>query len=170
MLRPDFVQFNNVSFGYDCAEPLIKDFSESFAPGWTGVVGENGSGKTTILRLAAGELQVQSGSIQSVAPALYCPQRTDEVPENLEELLCAPDKFACKRRGKLELEWDWAQRWNTLSHGERKRSQIAAALWQEPAFLNETAYPAREIIYRRINQCDDKDFLSSFDFSFCNQI
>jgi len=30
---------------------------------------------------------------------------------------------------------DWIDRWDTLSHGERKRAQIAVALWQNPQVL-----------------------------------
>ena len=38
-------------------------------------------------------------------------------------------------RGKLFIGDDWAERWATLSHGERKRAQIAVALWQQPEVL-----------------------------------
>ncbi len=34
--------------------------------------------------------------------------------------------------GKLQVEENWATRWPTLSHGERKRAQIGVALWQRP--------------------------------------
>ncbi len=30
---------------------------------------------------------------------------------------------------------DWAERWPSLSHGERKRAQIAVALWRRPALF-----------------------------------
>ena len=30
---------------------------------------------------------------------------------------------------------DWRRRWESLSHGERKRSQIAVALWRAPRIL-----------------------------------
>jgi ATPase subunit of ABC transporter with duplicated ATPase domains len=33
------------------------------------------------------------------------------------------------------LDPDWTDRWETLSHGERKRAQIGLALWQEPAVM-----------------------------------
>jgi len=38
-------------------------------------------------------------------------------------------------RGRLGIELSWMARWSTLSHGERKRAQIATALWQDPAVL-----------------------------------
>ena len=43
-----------------------------------GLVGRNGHGKTTLLRLAIGELQPEQGSVQRNGDAVYCPQRTDE--------------------------------------------------------------------------------------------
>ena len=38
-------------------------------------------------------------------------------------------------KGRLGVGDDWAKRWETLSHGERKRAQIAVALWPEPQVL-----------------------------------
>ena len=38
-------------------------------------------------------------------------------------------------RALLGVEPEWAERWDTLSHGERKRAQIAAALWRRPDVL-----------------------------------
>ena len=35
----------------------------------------------------------------------------------------------------LGVEPDWVHRWSSLSHGERKRLQVAAALWLEPDLL-----------------------------------
>jgi len=39
-------------------------------------------------------------------------------------------------KSQLGIEDDWFEpgRWLTLSHGERKRVQIAVALWLEPGF------------------------------------
>jgi ATPase subunit of ABC transporter with duplicated ATPase domains len=53
----------------------------------------------------------------------------------LQGLLDADDGSAWELKGRLGLEWDWFQRWQTLSHGERKRDQIASALWLEPQVL-----------------------------------
>ena len=42
---------------------------------------------------------------------------------------------ALELRGRLGLEEDWIGRWDSLSHGERKRAQIAVALWRRPSVL-----------------------------------
>ena len=54
------ILFQNVSFTYDKAtQPLIHDLSVNFTRGWTGIVGANGLGKSTILKLATGGLEPQ---------------------------------------------------------------------------------------------------------------
>ena len=45
------------------------------------------------------------------------------------------DGAAWQLKGRLALEADWLERWESLSHGERKRAQIAVALWLEPPVL-----------------------------------
>jgi len=131
------VIFREVTFGYDGApEPLFVRLNAHFPAGWTGVVGANGAGKTTLLRLAAGELAPVQGQVQR-APGLVvsCPQRTDDPPPDLADLLAAVDAEACRLRGILGIGGDWPARWPTLSHGERKRAQIALALWRRPQVL-----------------------------------
>ncbi len=130
------LSFKGVSFEYQrSSNPLLRDLTVHFPTGWTGVVGANGAGKTTILKLACGKLISQEGHIQIPGEAIYCPQRTDDVPERLARYLKANDKKAFKLRGQLGIENDWIDRWDSLSHGERKRAQIALALWMMPAVL-----------------------------------
>ncbi|MEN9840750.1 MAG: hypothetical protein RL376_550 [Verrucomicrobiota bacterium] len=113
--------------------PLFTDLTVQFPNGWTGIVGPNGAGKTTLLKILAGELAPQSGTVQRQGLALYVAQRTDHAPEFLEDFIWAPDAATLKAR--LRVDEDWPERWSTLSHGERKRAQIAVALWREPAVL-----------------------------------
>jgi ATP-binding cassette subfamily F protein 3 len=54
----------NISFGYDAKNPLIRDFEISISAGERiCVVGPNGKGKSTLLKLLAGRLQPQAGEI-----------------------------------------------------------------------------------------------------------
>ena len=131
-----FVTFEKVSYRYESmAGPLLHNISASFPPGWTGVVGANGTGKTTLLKLASGLLEPEEGHVRRAGEALYCPQRTDEVPLLLEALTLAKDRHASEVIGRLGIESAWVRRWKSLSHGERKRAQIAVALWQQPEVL-----------------------------------
>ncbi len=125
--------FHHITFTHDGATlPLFEDVTAHFDTGWTGIVGANGAGKTTMLHLAAGHFEAQQGSVLRPAHIVLCPQRTDDAPESLQAFLHAMDAEACTLRGRLLIEEDWASRWPTLSHGERKRAQLAVALWQQP--------------------------------------
>ena len=132
-----FLKFSKISFAYDgMVGNLLEDVEALFPEGrWTGVVGANGCGKTTLLRLAAGELEPSSGTIGSLGRACYVVQRTDFPPDDLDDFLDARDAIAVAWRARLGVDSSWAGRWDTLSHGERKRAQIAAALWREPGVL-----------------------------------
>ncbi|MBN2593133.1 MAG: ABC-F family ATP-binding cassette domain-containing protein, partial [Sedimentisphaerales bacterium] len=103
--------------------------------GWSGVVGPNGAGKTTLLKLATGLLKPNTGSITTRQNSVYCPQRTDDIPEKLNELISGDTKSAHIIKSRLGVCDDWDRRWATLSHGERKRAQIAVALWLRPDVL-----------------------------------
>lgn len=130
------LQFQGVTFGYEsCIDPVVKDLTVQFAAGWCGIIGANGSGKTTLLRLACGQLKPLAGAVFGNRSVVYCPQRTDEPPDSLDDLLRSSSPTACSLRGRLQIEAGWAQRWDTLSHGERKRAQIATALWLAPDVL-----------------------------------
>ena len=132
-----FLQFDRVTFAYPgMAEPLLADVTAHFPEGtWTGIVGANGAGKTTLLKLAAGELAPSGGSIRQIGAAQYAVQRTDAPPEEWDEFMDAWDPVAMDVRRQLGVSPDWAGRWDTLSHGERKRVQIAIALWHQPDVL-----------------------------------
>ncbi|WGZ94468.1 MAG: ABC-F family ATPase [Candidatus Thiothrix putei] len=60
------VEVNNLTFGYDGMDkPLINNFSFAIEAGEkVGIIGENGVGKTTLLKLLEGKLQPQKGSIK----------------------------------------------------------------------------------------------------------
>ncbi len=131
-----FLIFSHISFRYPgAAEDLFQNLTVHFAAGWSGIVGANGCGKTTMLRLATGLLQADSGQLRFPLSRLYCPQRTDDPGAETETFMADRGPEASRLRRILELEADWLERWPTLSHGERKRLQIASALWRNPDLL-----------------------------------
>ncbi|MFT5086996.1 MAG: macrolide transport system ATP-binding/permease protein [Planctomycetota bacterium] len=130
------VIFHDVDFSYESMSTVLLEHIDFHLPsGWTGMVGPNGAGKTTLLKLAIGDYIPKAGRIEHPEGVVYCAQRTDAPPPALQGLLDADDGSAWELKGRLGLEWDWFQRWQTLSHGERKRAQIASALWLEPQVL-----------------------------------
>ncbi len=132
-----FLQFDNVDFSYPgMAGCLLSGVTAHFPEGtWTGIVGANGAGKTTILKLASGELQPSSGIIRGIGSSHYAVQRTDSPPPEWDDFMNSWDALAMDVRQRLGVGADWVDRWETLSHGERKRSQIAVALWHRPDVL-----------------------------------
>ncbi|MFZ4620839.1 MAG: ribosomal protection-like ABC-F family protein [Bacteroidota bacterium] len=74
------ISFNNISFQHgSSSEQLFYDISFHLHTEWrTAVVGRNGRGKSTLLQLISGELQPNSGTIESmVRTALFNEQVTD---------------------------------------------------------------------------------------------
>ncbi len=70
LMSSSFLRFQDVSFTYQTViEPLFEDVSIHAAPGWSGIIGPNGTGKTTFLKLATGLLEPDEGHIN--APPLW---------------------------------------------------------------------------------------------------
>ena len=178
MSQRRFLKFEHVSFAYPgMASPLLADVDAYFPEGeWTGVVGANGCGKTTILRLAAGELDPTAGHIASFGRASYVVQRTDSPPGDLEPFIYAGDPLAHSLRHRLGIGADWHLRWDTLSHGERKRAQIAAALWTEPDILaldeptNHLDAAAKALLIESLHGFSGAGFIVSHDRDFLDAL
>jgi ATPase subunit of ABC transporter with duplicated ATPase domains len=167
--------FQSVEFAHPgMTEPLFSDLTVQFPPGWTGVVGPNGAGKTTLLRVATGRLEAQGGTVHGQGGALYVAQRTDEVPEFFEDFIWAPDAAPLKAR--LRVGDDWPERWETLSHGERKRAQIGVALWREPAVLaldepsNHIDADARRLLVEALRSFSGVGLLVSHDRTLLDEL
>ncbi|MDR0730895.1 MAG: ATP-binding cassette domain-containing protein [Treponema sp.] len=129
------VRFNSVYFSYPSSvEPVLRELNLEFHEGWTGITGDNGAGKSTFLMLAAGILEAQAGTIEG-AGGIYCPQRTDELPEFWEDFFRDSGNEGARLMSRLGIGADWPYRWESLSHGERKRLQLGLALWRQPPLL-----------------------------------
>jgi ATPase subunit of ABC transporter with duplicated ATPase domains len=132
------LQMHGVGVAWSASVPILEEVSLVLDRGVYGLVGANGAGKTTLLTLLAGRGRPHEGSV-AVRPrealVAYCPQRVDEVTADVRALAERDDADALGLRGRLALSPEQLPRWETLSPGERKRWQIAAALAQEPDVL-----------------------------------
>lgn len=127
---------NKVSFKYpDSQSHVFIDLSALFSKGWTGVIGANGSGKSTLLKIIANKLHPTNGSVSIKGMVYYLDQRTDHLPLDYETLLNSYDKKSFQLLDSLQIDQSWFSRWESLSHGERKRCQIAVALFHDTDIL-----------------------------------
>ena len=130
------LNLSNIEFTYPAAaEPALRGVTATFPQGWTGIVGDNGGGKTTLVLVACGVLQPDGGTVAPQLVSLYCAQDATEPPANLESFANAYDSAAMRLRRDLGIEDDWLSRYETLSGGQQKRLQVACALWAAPDVL-----------------------------------
>lgn len=117
------------------ASPAIEDVSATFPTGWTGIIGDNGCGKSTLARIAARAITPDSGTVSPNLFASYCEQDSTQEPDKLFDLASDWGKEAQRARALLRIEDDWFWRYDTLSGGQQKRIQIACALYAQPDVL-----------------------------------
>jgi len=115
--------------------PIFENLNLEFEQGWCCIVGANGSGKSTLLKLISKEMKHDEGSIKGNDLVHYCTQSTEEIPKSLEEFMMTYTSKAFKIRDMLNINDEWLYQWDTLSFGERKRMQIAVAIFEEPDVL-----------------------------------
>ena len=127
---------SRVSYTHPAAQdPILNNVTISFPQGWTGLLGDNGCGKSTLARIACGLLKPDSGSVTRGLVCAYCAQEADERPVRLDDFALDFDRETRLLRDRLSLTDDMPWRWDRLSFGERKKLQIACALWQHPDVL-----------------------------------
>ncbi|MBL1069032.1 ABC-F family ATP-binding cassette domain-containing protein [Streptomyces sp. 7-21] len=68
------ISCTNLSFSWPDGTPVFDGFDLAVGPGRTGLIGLNGTGKSTLLRLIAGELTPASGTVRVAGEVGYLPQ------------------------------------------------------------------------------------------------
>lgn len=152
---------NDVFFGYYAGEPILRSaFLSIHAPSLTCIIGPNGGGKSTLLRLALGLLEPQQGEIEvfgsrphrACSLVGYVPQHTavrPDFPVTVREAVgmgcsgwhrigphrrscCGSINSALEQAGLTGLE---SRAYAELSGGQRQRVLIARALAGNPRLL-----------------------------------
>ncbi len=147
------IQFEHVSFSYPDT-PVLNDVCFHLEEGqFVGILGPNGGGKSTFLRLALGLLKPTSGSIiRTDKKIAYIAQTTaisdTSFPATVEEVIAlglvdSHIRFNFREKKKkveeimkrLELTSFRKRLVNELSGGQLQRVKIAKALISEPSLL-----------------------------------
>lgn len=142
------IELKHVSFSYN-GKPVLEDVSVQIGKGeYIGVIGPNGGGKTTMLRLMLGLLKPTGGQVVVRTPREkigYVPQRSAAVdyafPATVREIVesgqvAHRNAKAIERAMKTTGITKFAdRRIGALSGGERQRVMIARALAAEPSVL-----------------------------------
>ena len=136
MTQSSILTLSQVSYTFPSASaPTIDHASVSFPKGWTGIIGNNGCGKTTLARLACGLLTPDSGQVSPRLSYAYCEQDAGIQPELLFDFSCDYNKEAQKLRSLFNIDDKMLWRFSELSAGEQKKIQIAVAFWTNPELL-----------------------------------
>lgn len=134
------ITIQNLSFTYEGDYvPVFQGLDLRLDTGWKlGLVGRNGRGKTTLLRLLEGTLAGQ-GTVACPEPCLYAPEPVADPSKTLRRLLlsgAAEEWRLVRELSKLGLGEEMLERpFSSLSGGEQTRALLAAL------FLNEGCYP-----------------------------
>jgi ATPase subunit of ABC transporter with duplicated ATPase domains len=75
MSAPQSVVCTDLTFHWPDGTPVLDHLDVAFAPGRTALVGRNGGGKSTLLRLIAGELAPSAGSVWTSGDVAVLPQQ-----------------------------------------------------------------------------------------------
>ncbi len=130
------LMLSGVTYTYPSAvDPILNNVSITFPTGWTGLLGDNGCGKSTLVNIAAGIIKPDAGAVTQGLVCALCPQDAAAPPENLSNFALDYGTEARRLRTAFNLEDDMPWRFDELSFGERKKLQIACALWRRPDVL-----------------------------------
>ena len=175
------IQCNDVSFAYEGSyDDVFTHLNCQFDSRWRlGLIGRNGRGKTTLLRLLAGMLKPQGEIVMPLLPVLFPFPVESPQSDTLTVLLTfAPD--VPQWRMMLELnqlgvaETVMARPYSTLSRGEQTKVQLAALFARDDAYplidepTNHLDLHGRELVAQYLSG-KDGFLLVSHDRAFLNR-
>ena len=87
------ITLDHISYAHPSQPPLFVDLSAVFSAPLTALIGDNGCGKTTLMRLILGDLTLESGSLATPERMAYLPQDLGLDREQTLAELCGISKI-----------------------------------------------------------------------------
>ncbi|MCE5343814.1 MAG: ATP-binding cassette domain-containing protein [Eubacteriales bacterium] len=175
------IQCIDVTFAYEGGyEDVFTHLSCRLDSTWRlGLIGRNGRGKTTLLRLLAGQLNPQGTITLPLTPALFPFATPESQRATLEVLMaCAPEAPAWRLTLELSQlgvpEEALARPYASLSRGEQTKAQLAALFAREDVYplidepTNHLDLQGRELVADYLSR-KDGFLLVSHDRAFLNR-
>ncbi|MBS1493472.1 MAG: ABC-F family ATP-binding cassette domain-containing protein [Bacteroidetes bacterium] len=158
------IKLNNISYSYANNEPLFTYISFAVSYNKTALIGDNGTGKSTLLKIISGEIIPNEGSVISEGSIVMLPQdfsiyNNQTVAEvlSIKEKLSSLENILVGNSTQFDYEilneeWDLPERikdifceakleeinlerrFDTLSGGEKSRLLFASLLLNKPDF------------------------------------
>lgn len=136
------ISVNNLTYYYDgCDEAVYENASFTLDTTWkTGLIGRNGRGKTTLLKLLTGELE-NGGAVNTKAEFLYFPFDVEDKNMSGSELIgmiCpeVQEWEVIRELSYMDTDCDILYRpFSTLSGGEQTRLLLCLLFLRDNAFL-----------------------------------
>ena len=92
------LSFSHITFSWPDGRPVFSDLTLALPPGLSGIVGRNGVGKSTLLRLATGSLSPTLGHVERPPRLAYVPQSvTLATGATVAEVLGVAERLAALR-------------------------------------------------------------------------
>ncbi|MCX7358332.1 MAG: ABC-F family ATP-binding cassette domain-containing protein [Alphaproteobacteria bacterium] len=159
---PATITLSNLSWATPDGRELFADLDFTFGAERAGLVGRNGVGKTTLLKIVAGDVQPRSGGVSVTGRVAVLRQMVQVDPhETIANLFGIGDALAVLQRAELgeadpddlaHADWtletrlaealarfgldaDAATLLGALSGGQRTRAALAALVFAEPDFI-----------------------------------